>query len=195
MHEFLQQLQFRKKIATYAILVLVFAFAAGFFYLTASETWAYGLEKLGEERYNARMNDSYLFAGLLLLMAVPMIWGLQPFFKAYEVEIKKLSKAEIDRLVLQNTTAPFFNKYLPGYIAKDKSVVFFKFFRTTEIRYADIKKMQLSVVRASFLLHITTKTSFFIGIMAENFDNLDKMMKYAKEVNPEIEILGFKRKR
>lgn len=195
MHEFLQQLQFRKKIATYAILVLVFAFAAGFFYLTASETWAYGLEKLGEERYNARMNDSYLFAGLLLLMAVPMIWGLQPFFKAYEVEIKKLSKAEIDRLIIQNTTAPFFNKYLPGYIAKDKSVVFFKFFRTTEIRYADIKKMQLSAVRASFLLHITTKTSFFIGIMAENFDNLDNMMKYAKEVNPEIEILGFKRKR
>lgn len=195
MHEFLQQLQFRKKIATYAILVLVFAFAAGFFYLTASETWAYGLEKLGEERYNARMNDSYLFAGLLLLMAVPLIWALKPFFKAYEVEIKKLLKAEIDRLIIQNNTAPFFNKYLPGYIAKDKSVVFFKFFRTTEIRYADITKMHLSIARASFLLHITTKTSFFIGIMAENFDNLDKMMKYAKEVNPEIEILGFKRKR
>ena len=195
MQEFIQQLRHRKKIATYAILVLVFAFSVGFFYLTASETWAYGIEKLGEERYAARMKDSYLYAAALSLMAVPLIWSLQPFFNRYEEELKKLSQSEMERLKVQNQTAPFFNKYLPGYIAKDKSIIFFKFLRTTEIRYADITKMHLSIARASFLLHVTTKTSFFIGIMGENFDNLDKMMKYAKEVNPEIEILGFKGKR
>lgn len=192
MHEFLKQLYFRKKIAAGAILVMAFAFSAGFFYLTASETWAYGIEKLGEERYAARMKDSYLYAGLLFLMAIPLIAALQPFFKRYEAEIRKLSISEMERLKTQNETAPFFNKYLPGYIEKDKSVLFFKFFNTAEIRYEDILKIHISVSRRSFLLNIRSKNYSFIGLMAENFKNINSMLEHAKKVNPQIEITGFK---
>jgi len=186
MEEFIQQIKFRKRIGSCLIIGFVFLLAGGFFYLTASETWSYGIEKLGEERYKARMNDSYLYALLLLLLAVPLVFSLNPFFKAYIQVVQTLSKQELQRLQIQNETAPFFNKYLPGYIAKDKAVVFFKFLRTTEIRYADITKINLSATRGGYHLHIKTKSSFFIGLMAENRENLSRLIDFIKEANPEV---------
>jgi len=188
MQAFIQQIKFRKKIATYFIIGVVLLISAGFFYITASETLAMGIELLGEERYTARMNDSYLFAALLLLMAIPMHFSLNPFFKRYIEVVKTLSNSEIERLHKQNETAPLFNSYLPGYIAKDKSVIFFKLFRTTEIRYADITKISLSSARRGYFLHIKTKQSFFIGMMAESFVNLSKLIALCKEVNPGIVV-------
>lgn len=188
MEEFIQHIKFRKKIATCLICSFMFLIAGGFFYLTASETWSYGIEKLGEERYTARMNDSYLYASLLLLLAVPLALSLNPFFKAYIQAVQALSKAELERLQIQNETAPFFNKYLPGYIAKNKTVVFFKFLRTTEIPYAAITKINLSVTRGGYHLHIKTKSSFFIGLMAENLENLSRLIDLIKEANPEVVV-------
>ena len=188
MHEFIQKIYARKKTATYLIIGLVIIIAGLFFFLTASETWNYGIEKLGEERYNARMKDSYLISSFLLLMAVPFILALNPFFKRYVEEIQKLSISEIERLKEQNKTAPFFNRYLPGYIIKDKSVLFFKFLRTTEIPYSEITKVRLSPTRGGYHLHIKTKSSFFIGLMAENIQNLRYLANFIKQANPEVTI-------
>lgn len=188
MEEFIRQIKFRKKIGTCLIIGFVFLIAGGFFYLTASETWSYGIEKLGEENYNARMKDSYLYASLLMLMAVPLVICLNPFIKAYIQVVHTLSKSEMERLNKQNETAPILNKYLPGYIAKEKSVVFFKFLRTTEIAYADITKIKLSRVRGGYFLHIKTKSSFFIGTMGESYLNLSQLTDFIKEANPEVVV-------
>lgn len=187
MEEFIQNIKYRKRIGSLLILGFVFAIAAGFFFLTASETWALGKEKLGEERYIARMNDSFQYACFLLLMAVPMILALNPFFNSYIKVVKTLSKTEMERLQLQNETAPFFNRYLPGYIAKDKSVVFFKFLKTTEIHFADIAKINLTrAPRGGYFLHIKTKSSFFIGLMGEKLPNLLLLIDQIKEGNASI---------
>jgi hypothetical protein len=188
MHQFIQQIRFRKKVATYLIISFALLIAVGFFYLTASETWFMGVEKLGEDRYTARMNDSYLYAALLSLMALPLILALNPFFKGYIRAVNTLSKSEMERLEKQNETAPFFNKYLPGFIAKDKSILFFKFFKTTEISYFDITKISLGHAKGGYYLRIKTKTSFFIGLMAESYPTLLRLIEYAKEVNPKIDV-------
>lgn len=186
MEEFIRQIKFRKKVGTYLIILFVFLIASAFFFLTASETWNYGIEKLGEERYNARMKDSYLYAFLLMLMAVPLVISLNPFIKAYIQVVQTLSKSEMERLQKQNETAPILNRYLPGYIAKEKSVVFFKFLRTTEIPYADITKVKLSRARGGYFLHIKTKSSFFIASMGESYLNLSQLADFIKEANPEV---------
>ena len=188
MQEFIQQITFRKKVATYLIISFVLLISVAFFYLTATETWAMGIEKLGEERYTARMNDSYLYAALLSLMAIPLILALNPFFKSYIEAIKKLSKPEMERLQKQNETAPFFNKYLPGFIAKDKSILFFKFFKTSEIYYSDITKITVGQTRGGYYLHIKTKSSFYIVVIAERYAALINMINHCKAVNPEIAV-------
>lgn len=188
MRQFIQQIKKRKRIATYLIIGLVLLISGAFFYLTANETWAMGIEKLGEERYTARMKDSYLYAALLSLMAIPLILALNPFINRYIEVVNTLSKSEMERLQKQNEVAPFFNKYLPGFIAKDKSILFFKFFKTTEIHYKDIDKITLGHTKGGYYLHIKTKTSFFIGVMAENYSTLISMIEYCKEINPEIAV-------
>ena len=188
MHEFIQQIYVRKRRATYIIIGIVVIISGSFFYLTASETWNYGIEKLGEERYSARMRDSYLISLFLLLMAVPFILALNPFFNRYIEEIQKLSISEMSELTTQNKTAPFFNRYLPGYIIKDKSVLFFKFLRTSEIAYAEIINVNVSVTRGGYHLHIKTKSSFFIGLMSENIENLRYLTNYIKQANPKAII-------
>jgi len=189
MEEFIQNIKYRKRVGSLLILGFVFAIVAGFFFLTASETWALGKEKLGEERYDARMNDSYQYAAFLLLMAVPMILAMNPFFNSYIKVVKTLSKTAMERLQLQNETAPFFNRYLPGYIAKDKSVVFFKFLKTTEIHFADITKINLTRgSRGGYFLHIKTKSSFFIGLMGEKLPNLILLIDQIKETNASVTV-------
>lgn len=171
------------------IIGFIFAIAAGFFFLTASETWALGKEKLGEENYASRMNDSYQYAAFLLLMSVPMILALNPFFNSYIKVVKTLSKTAMEHLQLQNETAPFFNRYLPGYIAKDKSVVFFKFLKTTEIHFADITKINLTRgSRGGYFLHIKTKSSFFMGLMGEKRPNLLLLIDQIKEANASVSV-------
>jgi len=171
------------------ILGFVSAISAGFFFLTASETWSMGEEMLGKERYAARMHDSYLYAGLLSLMAVPLMLSLRPFFNRYVEVVKTLNKAEMERLQIQNNSAPFFNRYLPGYIAKDKSVLFFKFLRTTEIHFTDITKISLTRgSRGGYFLHIKTKSSFFIGLMGEKLPNLLLLIDQIKEANASVSL-------
>lgn len=174
--------------ATYLIIGFVLLISGAFFYLTASETWRMGIEILGKERYTTRMSDSYLYSALLSFMAVPLILALNPFFKSYIEVIKTLSNPEMERLKKQNETAPFFNKYLPGFIAKDKSILFFKFFKTTEINYSDITKITVGQTRGGYYLHIKTKSSFFIAVIAERYDTLVNLIKFCKEVNPNIAV-------
>lgn len=189
MEEFIQNIKYRKRVGSLLILGFVFAISVGFFFLTASETWALGKEKLGQERYGARMKDSYQYAAFLLLMAVPMILAMNPFFNSYIKVVKTLSKTAMERLKLQNESAPFFNRYLPGYIAKDKSVVFFKFLKTTEIHFADITKISLTRgSRGGYFLHIKTKSSFFIGLMGEKLPNLLLLIDQIKEANASVTV-------
>ncbi len=93
---------------------------------------------------------------------------------------------DMEKLEKQNEMAPFFNKYLPGYIIKDKHVIFFKFFNITEIQLMDIQKISLSKGRAGYYIYIKTTASTFIGAMAENIESLSYLINYASQLNKSI---------
>lgn len=120
MEKFIQQIKFRKKVGTYLIILFVFLIASAFFLSDSKRNLELRNRKTREERYNARMKDSYLYAFLLMLMAVPLVISLNPFIKAYIQVVETLSKSEMERLQKQNETAPILNKYLPGYIARNR---------------------------------------------------------------------------
>lgn len=162
--------------------------ASTFFIATVTDTLAIGRAVLGEERYSSRMNDSYLFAGMILLLTLPMLLPINQFFEKYLKTIRTLSKTEVERLERQNETAFFINKYLPSYLVKDKSFVFFKFFGTTEIPFMEVTKIKISPIRrgGGYSISFKTNASLFYYPLSETPENLSLITDYALKVNPNI---------
>lgn len=187
MERFIQKIYLRRTFAYSFLLLITISCSLTFFITTVNETLSIGKQLLGEERYTARMNDSYLFSvAILLLATLPLLIPINLFFKRYIKIIQTLSITDMEKLEKQNEIAPFFNKYLPGYIIKDESVIFFKFFNTTEIQFMDIKEISLSKGRSGYYIYIKTNSSTFIGAMAENIENLSYLISYASQSNKSI---------
>jgi len=186
-NKFIQKIYLRRRFAYSFLLIVTIACSLTFFIATVNETSSIGKHLLGEERYTARMNDSYLFSvAIFLLATLPPLIPINLFFKRYIKIIQTLSITDMEKLEKQNETAPFLNKYLPEYVIKDKSVTFFKFFNTTEIQFMNIKKISLSKGRSGYYIYIKTNSSTFIGAMAENIENLSYLINYASQLNKSI---------
>lgn len=186
MDKFIQKIYLRRTLAYSFLVIIAISCSLIFFITTANETRTFGRALLGE-RYDERMNDSYRFAiAMFLLIVLLLSVPINFFFKRYIKIIETLSEADMQRLEKQNETAPFFNKYLPGYMIKDESVIFFKFFNTAEIQFMDIKKISLSKGRSGYYIYIKTNSSSFIGAMAENIENLSYLISYASQLNKSI---------
>jgi hypothetical protein len=186
MEKFIQNIYRRRRFAYLFLFILAFACSLTFFIVTVNETKAFG-KLLPVDRYQARMNDSYIFSIVIfLLITLPLSIPINLFFKRYIKIIETLSVADMERLEKQNETAPFFNQYLPGYIIKDKSVVFFKFLNTTEIQFMDVKTISLSKVRGGYYITIQTTSSTFFALMAETLKNLSTLIHYASQINKGI---------
>lgn len=187
MERFIQKIYLRRTFAYSFLLLITISCSLTFFITTVNETLSIGKQLIGEERYTARMNDSYLFSvAILLLATLPLLIPINLFFKRYIKIIQTLSITDMEKLEKQNEVASFFNKYLPGYIIKDESVIFFKFFNTTEIQFMDIKEITLLKGKASYYIYIKTNNSTFIGAMAENIENLSYLINYASQSNKSI---------
>lgn len=187
MERFIQKICLRRTFAYSFLLLITISCSLTFFITTVNETLSIGKQLIGEERYTARINDSYLFSvAILLLATLPLLIPINLFFKRYIKIIQTLSITDMEKLEKQNEVASFFNKYLPGYIIKDESVIFFKFFNTTEIQFMDIKEITLLKGKASYYIYIKTNDSTFIGAMAENIESLSYLINYASQSNKSI---------
>lgn len=188
MEDLIRKFHFRKKIVMAFMIALIVIVALTFFIATVTDTLSIGRAVLGEERYSSRMNDSYLFTGMILLLCLPMLFPINQFFEKYLETIRTLSKTEVDRLEKQNETAFFLNKYLPSYIVKDKSFVFFHFFSKTEIQFMDVTKIKISPIRykGGYSISFKTNASLFYYPFSETPENLSLITDYALKVNQNI---------
>ncbi|SHE79127.1 hypothetical protein [Pedobacter caeni] len=196
MEDLIRKFHLRKKIVMTAMVTFFVIVASAFFISSVTDTLSIGRTVLGEERYSARMNDSYLFAGMILLLTLPMLLPINQFFEKYLKTIRTLSKTEVERLEKQNETAFFINKYLPSYIVKDKSFIFFKFFGTTEIPFMEVTKIKISPVsyKGGYSISFKTNASLFYYTFSETPENLSLIADYALEVNPNINVSAILRR-
>lgn len=113
-----------------------------FFIGTMMETQSYGKAVLGEERYNARVSDSYLYTsvlfGCMILIVTPGILIVKKIVGNYQRFINTLSEIDMEKLIKVNDTAPFFEKFMPPYIVKEDNVRFFYLLRQTTIPFKNI---------------------------------------------------------
>jgi hypothetical protein len=194
MENFIQKIRLRRKIVFISFIAFIVIIALTFFIVTVADTLSIGRAVLGEERYSSRMNDSYLYSGIILLLTLPLLLPLNQFFKRYFETIKMLSPIEMERLKKQNETAFFFNKYIPAYIIKSKSIIFFKFFNNMEIQFMDITKIKIAQARGGFSIYFKTDSSFFYVVLSEKIESLLMIADYALEVNKNI-VISFPNRR
>jgi len=194
MENFIQKIRLRRKIVFILLIAFIVIIALTFFIATVADTLSIGRAVLGEERYSSRMNDSYLYSGIILLLTLPLLLPMNQFFKRYIETIKTLSRTEMTRLEKQNETAFFFNKYIPSYIIKSKSVIFFKFFNNTEIQFMDMTKIKIEQARGGFSIYFKTNSSSFYVVVSEKIESLSMIADYALEVNKNI-VVSFPNRR
>lgn len=194
MENFIQKIHLRRKIVFIFFIAFIVIIALTFLIVTVTDTLSIGRAVLGEERYSSRMNDSYLYSGIVLLLTLPLLLPLNQFFKRYLETIKTLSPTEMERLEKQNETAFFFNKYIPTYIIKSKSVIFFKFFNNREIQFMDMTKIQIAQARGGFSIYFKTASSFYYVVLSEKIESVSMIADYALEVNKNI-VVSFPNRR
>lgn len=127
------------------------------------DTLSFDRNLLGEERYEQRMFDSYLYAGVLFgilsILMVPSIILLNKIFRMYLQVIKTLSERDVQKLIKLNESAIFYERYLPSYIIRGKSVVVFQFLKETTINFDDIKAFYVrNTYYKGYTGHVTIRT-------------------------------------
>jgi len=93
-----------------------------FFVGTMMETMSYGKAILGDDRYNARISDSYIYTlvlfGFALMIVTPVIFFVKKMTNNYLQSINSLSETDMENLLKVNNMAPFYEKFMPSYIIK-----------------------------------------------------------------------------
>ncbi|QIH34893.1 hypothetical protein [Sphingobacterium sp. DR205] len=145
---FINELQRRSLIIIAIMLSISVIIPVIFFVGTMIETESYGKAVLGEERYNTRVKDSYLYAlilfGCVMLMVIPAILYIRKYTDNYRRFIGTLSEKDMEKLIKFNDKAPFYEKFMPPYIIKEDAVSFFIHLRHTTIACNNIVSIHVA---------------------------------------------------
>ncbi len=164
-----------------------------FFVGTMIETESYGKAVLGEERYNARVNDSYLYAlilfGCVILMVIPAILYIRKYTNNYRQFIETLAEKDMEKLIKVNDKAPFYEKFMPPYIVKEDTVIFFKHLQYTTIAFKDIRSIHVAQTHykgysATVKIETAEKTHSFR--LSGNIFKVINLVDEALQSNPQI---------
>lgn len=164
-----------------------------FFIGTMMETESYGKAVLGEDRYNARVNDSYLYAltlfGCVMLMVIPAILYIRKYANNYRQFIETLSEKDMEKLIKVNDKAPFYEKFMPPYIVKEDTVIFFIHLHYTTIAFSNIVSIHVAQTHykgysATVTIQTAEKTHRFR--LGGNVFKVINLVDEALQSNPKI---------
>lgn len=118
MEEYIKHTKIRRAIFIILLMSLAVIVPLVFYIFTVNETLSF--KNLDEERYNSRMNDSILYAiimlGCLLLLIGPFVFVINNMFKRYLDFITTLTANDTKKLLSLNEKENFIYKYMPSYI-------------------------------------------------------------------------------
>jgi len=191
----LEQMRFRGKL--FKILCFLFALIPPviFFIATVSETNSFGKELLGNERYTARMNDSYLYAVVMfaffLVFAIPGIFVIDKFFKRYFSVVNTLSNQDLEKFKNVNENLSFIEKYMPSYIIKENVVIFFRLFNQFNLNFMDMESLNVKTVygkNAGYTVKIKVYLEIYNFKLSTNSKQIQNLVYEALTQNPTIVV-------
>jgi len=192
---FINELQRRGRIIIGIMLSIIIILPIIFFIGTMMETESYGRTLLGEDRYNARVIDSYLYAlgffCCLLLMVIPAILFIRKYTDNYRQFIKTLSEKDMEKLIKNNDKAPFYEKFMPPYIVKEDAVRFFTNLQQTTIAFKDITSIHVSQTHYrgySATVKIQTAQETYRFRLSGNVLKVLNLVDEALQSNPQITV-------
>ncbi|RKE56307.1 hypothetical protein [Sphingobacterium detergens] len=192
---FINELQRRGRIIIGIMLSIIIILPIIFFIGTMMETESYGRTLLGEDRYNARVNDSYLYTfglfGCLLLLVIPGILFIKKYIDNYRQFIITLSEKDMEKLVKNNDKAPFYEKFMPPYIVKEDAVRFFTNLQQTTIAFKNITNIHVSQTHYrgySATVKIQTAQETYRFRLSGNVLKVLNLVDEALQSNPQITV-------
>lgn len=168
-----------------------------FFYVTVSDTNELGLELLGQERYSARMNDSYLFAVVMfafisIFIVLPFYLFMKRFFQNYINVVNSLTTHDLQTYKTINDKLRLIEKYMPSFIIQNDKILFFTFFGITQIHFSEIQTIDTEFIRtgryAAYILKIKTLQRKYKFKFSTNIHQFEILFYNAIVQNPEIII-------
>ncbi|MFD1603404.1 hypothetical protein [Flavobacterium artemisiae] len=200
LEEYNKQIKLRIKLFICFCLVVTLIVPLWFFIYTVLETNSLGKELIGQESYNSRMNDSYLFSftmfGLLFLLMSPMILLFRNHYQQYFSLINSLSKADLLKVKVVNDNLSFIYKYTPPYVIKEKSILLFHVFRSPiiikveEIKTIDVNRIKVKMGYV-YLITITTSEKKRISLPDSEFLK-ENLINEVMKINPNIRLTANK---
>jgi len=192
---FINELQRRSLIIIGIMLSVSVILPIIFFIITMMETESYGRAVLGEDRYNARVIDSYLYAlgffCCLLLMVIPAILFIRSYTDNYRQFIETLSEKDMEKLIKNNNKAPFYEKFMPPYVVKQGMVRFFTNLQQTTIAFKDITSIHVSQTHYrgySATVKIQTAQETYRFRLSGNVLKVLNLVDEALQSNPQITV-------
>lgn len=163
-----------------------------FLFYTINETNELGKSLLGQDRFDARMNDSYLFSFILfictMLIFLPVFIILKKMFKRYSNFITELSKTDFEKFNSIQKQENFIAKYMPSFIIKEETVTFFSSFKQNTIRFYDIKNISIDNYRIkgrnNAMVRIKTTNNLFVYRLQGSLAKIDFLIVDIKHNNP-----------
>lgn len=168
-----------------------------FFLFTVHETNELGLELLGQETYSARMNDSYLFAVIMfavifIFIALPGFLFMKRFFQNYINVVNSLTTHDLQTYKTINDQLGIIEKYLPSFIIQNDTILFFKLFGITQIRFSEIHTIDTTFIShgrfAGHTLVIKTPQNKYKFKLSTKIHQIEILFYNAIVQNPEIKI-------
>lgn len=192
---FINELQRRSWIIIGIMLSVGILLPIIFFSITMMETESYGRAVLGEDRYNARVIDSYLYAlgffVCLLLLVIPAILFIRRYTDNYRQFIITLSEKDMEKLVKNNDKAPFYEKFMPPYIVKEDAVRFFTNLQQTTIAFKSIISIHVSQTQYkgyNATVKIQTAQETYRFRLSGNVLKVLNLVDEALQSNPQITV-------
>ena len=191
MKEYEKNTNIRRIIFISLFVSLAIVLPLGFYIFTVNETLSF--KNLDQERYDSRMNDSFLFAfimfGCLLFLVSPCIFIINNKFKRYLEFIRTLTINDAEKLFLLNEKENFIYKYMPSYILKENTVTFFTMLHQNTINFNDIVSIDVrQIFHKGYKAFIVIKTlhNRYPYTLSGNSFKVRNLIIEALTVNPKI---------
>ncbi len=192
----IRKLAFRQKLFTWFCLAMIILPPVIFFWHTVAETLSFDWEKLGEDRYQERIMDSYKFGIAMLLMigalVTPLIFFMRKFFNRYREVLHTLSPADLRKAEDLNQYLGLFGSYMPSFMIRGEEVIFFKLAGVDTIRLREIRKLDIKRISAKggvvYRLLLTLPNGTRNYQMGSSHMQPEILAGAATEVNPNVEI-------
>ncbi|MFN0254136.1 hypothetical protein [Pedobacter ureilyticus] len=191
MEEYIKHTKIRRAIFIILLMSLAVIVPLVFYIFTVNETLSF--KNLDEERYNSRMNDSILYAiimlGCLLLLIGPFVFVINNMFKRYLDFITTLTANDTKKLLSLNEKENFIYKYMPSYILKENTVTFFTILHQNTINFNDMTSIEVRQIfhkgYKAFVVIKTVNNKYSYTLSGNSF-KVRNLITEALTVNPKI---------